>query len=293
MAEEENSKITKNLSIPIVQGTDLVAKESINNAIDAIDKNALHKKHADSPAHWAIFEKNTAYKKQDVFRTEKMPSWGFWEVTKAGTSDETPPSGSGEGDKSTTGTVEVVLRRLTGSSTGVKPWDSSTSSYKGGESLVTYDNALYICLTTHTPSKSFEDDFELGYWKRLDTDINAISDTGYYQIKKSNVVATYTFDLPIKKTDTFLLPPVEVLRLQEEGLTNVDETKYNMTKSDAYDFSYNKEYMAFGDDLKPITGYELKISPPTPITDGTNIGYISETEYIDFSKYTNVSSINI
>lgn len=182
------------------------------------------------------------------------------------------------------------------STTGVMAWSSQIASYVANQSLVTYNDSLYMCIVTHRPSKNFDDDFNLGYWKQVNSDITAMSDSGYYQSTKKNIVASksspYTFNLPINNTDFYCLPPIEVLKLAD-GLDGVTETAYNMVIDDAYDFSYNKEYMAFGDDLKPITEYELKISPPTPITDGTNKGYISETEYIDFSKYTNVSSINI
>ena len=109
------TNLTPNLSIPIVDQYDHVARESINNAIEVIDKNALHKKHADSPAHWETWKAGTEYSVRDVFRTEGLPSWGYFEVTKAGTSDsdeKNEPTSSSEGEVITDGTCEIVLRRL-------------------------------------------------------------------------------------------------------------------------------------------------------------------------------------
>lgn len=113
------SKVTPNLKIPIVDGADLVAKESINNASEAIDKHALPIEHKETKMHWDMWKAKTAYKKQDVFRTTTIPSWGYWEVTAAGTSGDSEPLGSGEGDTATDGSCELILRRLTSDSNGI------------------------------------------------------------------------------------------------------------------------------------------------------------------------------
>lgn len=113
------SKVTPNLKIPIVDGSDLVAKESINNASEAIDKHALPIEHKETKMHWDMWKAKTAYKKQDVFRTTTIPSWGYWEVTAAGTSGDSEPLGSGEGDTATDGSCKLILRRLTSDSNGI------------------------------------------------------------------------------------------------------------------------------------------------------------------------------
>lgn len=109
------TKITKNLSIPIVDSQDHVAKESINDALLVIDKNALHVNHALNKSHWDYWKANTQYALHDIFRAPGIPSWGFFEVIQAGTSDtdaENYPVAYGEGDKVTNGTCELILRRL-------------------------------------------------------------------------------------------------------------------------------------------------------------------------------------
>lgn len=108
-----SSTTTPNLLIPLVEGSDLVSKDSINNASEAIDKNALPVSHKEAKMHWTMWQAGVAYKKQDVFRTSNIPSWGFWEVTTAGTSGNTEPTGSGEGDIFADGTCQLILRRLT------------------------------------------------------------------------------------------------------------------------------------------------------------------------------------
>ena len=78
--------------------------------------------HKESKMHWPMWEKEKAYQKQDVFRTETIPSWGFWEVTKAGTSGTTAPVGYGDGDTATNGSCELILRRLTKGGSTVDDW---------------------------------------------------------------------------------------------------------------------------------------------------------------------------
>lgn len=112
--------LTANLQIPIVGNQDHVAKESINDALNVIDKNALHVNHALSKAHWDYWKENTKYAAHDIFRVAGIPSWAFFEVTKAGTSDSNannPPIAYGEGDKVTDGTCELILRRINTSDT--------------------------------------------------------------------------------------------------------------------------------------------------------------------------------
>lgn len=107
------STTTTNLQIPLLEGSMVFSTDSFNDAFKAIDANALAKPHAAEKSHWDLWKPNTTYKKQDVFRTTTIPSWGFWEVTKAGTSGTMEPVGYGEDDTFTDGTCELVLRRLT------------------------------------------------------------------------------------------------------------------------------------------------------------------------------------
>ena len=242
------SKVTLNLKIPIVESLDLVSKDSINNVSKAIDQHALPIEHKESKMHWDMWKSETKYKKQDVFRTTTIPSWGYWEVTVAGTSGDSEPLGSGEGDTVTDGNCELILRRLTSDSNGitkitrngdkltlifadktttdvsindishalnadkaindvngkpitgyissvtssenkltftkgdgtktevsvaskadcnVNPWSADTSQYVANKSLVTINNALYLCIKTHKPSNDFTADLKAGNWKEV------------------------------------------------------------------------------------------------------------------------------
>lgn len=87
------STTTTNLQIPLLEGSMVFSTDSFNDAFKSIDANALAKPHAAEKSHWDLWKPNTTYKKQDVFRTTTIPSWGFWEVTKAGTSGTMEPVG--------------------------------------------------------------------------------------------------------------------------------------------------------------------------------------------------------
>ena len=104
---------TQNLNIPKMNPETPLLHTQIDNALERIDVAALPVTHADSKMHWPMWEAGKQYQKKDVFRTETIPSWGYWEVTKAGTSGTTAPVGYGEGDTATNGTCELILRRLT------------------------------------------------------------------------------------------------------------------------------------------------------------------------------------
>jgi hypothetical protein len=41
------------------------------------------------------------------------------------------------------------------------------------------------------------------------------------------------------------------------------------------------------------TEYDIPMSTPTVITDGTNTGYISESDNIDFSTWQNVEGVYV
>lgn len=104
---------TQKLNIPKMNPETPMLHSQIDNALERIDVAALPVTHADSKMHWPMWEAGKQYQKKDVFRTETIPSWGFWEVTTAGTSGTVAPAGSGEGDTVTNGTCVLILRRLT------------------------------------------------------------------------------------------------------------------------------------------------------------------------------------
>lgn len=148
---------TKNLKIPLLDGSKPFRTDTFNDAFQAIDENALAKSHAAEKSHWDLWQPNTAYKKQDVFRTTTIPSWGFWEVTKAGTSGTMEPVGYGEDDTFTDGTCELVLRRLTKGGGG--------SSSSGGSSGTTSEDvaaAKAWAVSTSSPDDAEDADSPTG-----------------------------------------------------------------------------------------------------------------------------------
>lgn len=342
------SKVTPNLKIPIVDGSDLVAKESINNASEAIDKHALPIEHKETKMHWDMWKAKTAYKKQDVFRTTTIPSWGYWEVTAAGTSGDSEPLGSGEGDTATDGSCELILRRLTsdsnvnpwsadttqyvankslvtindalylcikthqpsndftadlkagnwkevGNSSGqttttAEPWSADTTQYVANKSLVTYDQSLYLCLVTHTPSSSFEADLAKDYWKKVDSDQTVIgSNSGYSQITKKNITAPKTVSIAINNTPSLCLPPVEILKAGTQE-TNVSVKINDFSASDEAQFTH-EDGVEFGDNgLKLKNNYSVAMTIPVALG---SAGYISQSDEIDFSTYKSVEGVDV
>jgi hypothetical protein len=113
---------TTNLNIPLLAGDKPLLRQQFNNALEAIDENALPGSHADSKAHFAMWQPSIAYKKQDVVRTPTCPSWGFYMCSIAGTSGTSVPIGYGEGDTIADGTATWVLK-LFGGATSIKHGD--------------------------------------------------------------------------------------------------------------------------------------------------------------------------
>ena len=113
-------------------------------------------------AHWPMWEENTAYVAGDIFKTDTIPSWAFWEVVKGGTSGTVEPTGQTEGSVALDGTVSLILRRLAKKGT-VEPWSTATAYEK--YQLVENNNELYMCLAQHTSGSVFAADYAAGKWK--------------------------------------------------------------------------------------------------------------------------------
>lgn len=290
---------TKNLNIPLIDGSKPLLTRQFNDALAQIDTNALGKVHADSKAHWDMWQANTVYKKQDVFRTTTIPSWGFWEVTAPGTSGTMEPVGYGEGDTYTDGTASLVLRRLTlggggGSGTATDPstatpWVTNTAYHVN--KLVSYKESLYMCLVAHT-SGVFKTDFANNYWKQIDSDQTVVgSSSGYSQITKLAVTATSTtpkeVSIAINETKSFCLPPVEVLKFKS-GNTGIVVTECSFDNSDSSDFVYDANYVGFDGTMHPLTERKLNVSTPAAL--GTD-GFVSISNELDITQYKSLGSI--
>lgn len=105
---------TEKLLIPLLDGGEPFRREAFNDAYKRMDEAALPIEHAETKAHFALWRKNTKYKKQDVVRTPTCPNWGFYMCTDAGTSGEAEPVGYGEGDVIEDGTCTWTLRLFGG-----------------------------------------------------------------------------------------------------------------------------------------------------------------------------------
>lgn len=110
------AETTTNLKIPLLSGNNLVNKTVINNALKAVDGNALPLSHAKGGGHWPVWKAGTEYALNDIIRTDDCYSWGYLQCTTAGTSGSTAiKCPYGEGDTVTDGTVVWMLKKLGGS----------------------------------------------------------------------------------------------------------------------------------------------------------------------------------
>lgn len=104
---------TDRLIIPLLEGTAIVNRSGINDALESIDDNALPNSHAESGVHWAGWEADSPYSLIDVVRLHSMPSWGYLECTTAGKSGSSEPScPAAPGDTVTDGSIVWTLKRI-------------------------------------------------------------------------------------------------------------------------------------------------------------------------------------
>jgi hypothetical protein len=142
---------TKNLNIPLLDGSQPLLTQQFNGALDAVDKNALPITHAATKAHWDMWQPGTVYGKQEVFRTTTIPSWGFWEVTAAGKSGNTEPVGYGEGDTYTDGTAVLTLRKIGGKDIGNHLGETMDGDLTYKDTVVYKDTRTIIFVGTFWP----------------------------------------------------------------------------------------------------------------------------------------------
>lgn len=118
--------------------------------------------------------------------------------------------------------------------------------------------------------------------------------TQYRQITKLNVTAPKIERISIKPTETFCLPPVEVLKFRP-GEQDVLTTVCAFDNSDADDFFIGgmpgdeASCIIFDGMMKPKTHYEISVGSGVAL--GT--GYIFETEEMDFSQFKKVEAVSV
>ena len=115
--------------------------------------------------------------------------------------------------------------------------------------------------------------------------------TSYKQITKLNATAGTVVTIPINNTLTFIKPPVEILKFVQ-GTQNVTLNELTFDSGDGGKFTYDADKIKFDGSVKLKTSHTVNMTTPTSITDGTNSGYISESDTIDFSGYKNVEGVN-
>ncbi len=215
MSEE---RTTKNLGIPLILGSDYVMKDKINDSIKTIDNVVLSQSHADSKAHFDMWQPNTAYKKQDVVRTPTCPSWGFYMCIVAGISAIVEPQGYGEGDSITDGTVTWVLK-LFGGSTSIKHSDLTGRNLENQheiKAITGLQEVLDLTVTKENLKKAI-DDLIVGAPETLDT-LKEIADV---LANDDNAIATIMASLSGK-----------VDKIEGKGLSTNDYSVLDKAKVD-------------------------------------------------------------
>jgi hypothetical protein len=81
--------------------------------------------------------------------------------------------------------------------------------------------------------------------------------------------------------------------LEEAPGESVLVNDLHFDNSDAADFNFDADYVAFDGTMHLNTEYNIPMSIPTIITDGTNTGYISESDNIDFGDWDNVEGVDV
>lgn len=117
---------------------------------------------------------------------------------------------------------------------------------------------------------------------------------GYRQITKLNVSAPKVEQISIKPTETFCLPPVEVLKFRQ-GEQDVVKTLCSFDNSDADDFliegisGEEAPHMIFDGAMKPKVLYEFSMHAPVAL--GSEFLFASEE--IDFSQFKKIEEVTV
>lgn len=97
--------------------------------------------------------------------------------------------------------------------------------------------------------------------------------------------------LAINATSKFILPPIDILQESTAESETVIVSSFNI--EDASSFNHNNAYVEFDGSLHLKIEYNVPMSTPVVITDGTNTGYISESANIDFGDWVNVGGVDV
>lgn len=169
---------------------------------------------------------------------------------------------------------------------GVTTWESS--KVYTINNMVMHDGDLYICITNHTSTVNFEDDSV--NWKN----ITSSSGNTYLQVNKLDITAPQTLEIAINKTNTFLRPPLEILKLNA-GESDITQNQFDFSAGDGSKFTIDgvtakdSPYIIFDGVAKVNHNYTYELEEPVQMVDG----YYSETDYIDFSKFKVIDEVSL
>lgn len=187
-------------------------------------------------------------------------------------------------------TEKACWEVLAGKGASLGEWQPNTG-YELNEAVV-YNDIIYRCTGSHTSSVNFSDDMIPGTekWRA----INGFSVAGSLrQVTKLGVIAPATIDIIINNTNTFNLPPVEVLKFTP-GLQNQVITVCQFDNSDADDFIVEGvsgeqfPYYIWDGTMSPKTRYQKEVTSGLLAN-----GKYFESDFIDFSEYQKIESINM
>lgn len=180
------------------------------------------------------------------------------------------PSGAKAGDSITDGTAIWKVEEIEGMITAI---ESLSKAIK--ELQAETQNEIEAAKTTISQT--------------LNTTIDVkLTNLGYQQVTKLNTSAYKGVDIPIKANADFVRPPISVLKLRDDGITETD-TACEFNDGDASDFVANDGVVFTGGIMKPRTTFEIAMTEPTELASG----YISNTELIDMTNYKAVKAVDV
>jgi hypothetical protein len=257
---------TSNLKIPLILGDKPLLRKHFNEALQTIDDNALPKTHADTKAHFEMWNPNTEYKKQDIVRTSTCPSWGFYMCTVTGKSGTTEPMGYGEGDIVIDGACTWVL----------KPF--------GGASVIKHQDLQ---------NRNLPDQHTIAAITGLQAALNTGGAAGELkQITKLGVAAGDLVEITINNTLTFKLPAVEILKFIA-GAQDQVITEFSFNTSDGSSFMVDNvaadssPYVMFDGTVHLLNTYTYQM---VQAKDWTGDGQYSEDTNIDDTVFKKIES---
>ncbi len=110
----------------------------------------------------------------------------------------------------------------------------------------------------------------------------------YQQVTKLNTVALKGVYIPVKATANFCRPPLEVLKLRDDGISSTI-TQCDFTDGDAADFNENNSIKFDRGSAELQDSYQVNMTKPAEFA----AGFISVTDEIDLSKFRDVIEVKL